>query len=60
MSLACLQIGARTLRPKIHKHLPEFLTEYPELPSDLGSWPNNLPKPEAIDWDALITEVLQR
>lgn len=26
-----LEIGARTLRPKIHKLLPEFLTEFPVL-----------------------------
>lgn len=56
----CSQIGARTLRPKIHKHLPEFLTEFPGLPEGLAPWPSSLPKPEPIDWDALITEVLQR
>ncbi|GIL76978.1 hypothetical protein Vretimale_8581 [Volvox reticuliferus] len=52
------EVGARTLRPKIHKHLPEFLCEFPEV-SQLGPWSHTV-KPEPVDWDALLEEVLTR
>lgn len=53
------EIGARTLRPKIHKHLPEFLTDFPPLPSPLTPWPSSS-RPPVIDWDGLLDEVLTR
>merc|ERR1712232_798158 len=41
------EVGARTIRSKIHKKLPEFFTEYPALPKQdttllkkLGGMPN--------------------
>lgn len=53
------EVGARTIRPKIHKHLPEFLTEYPEVPT-VPSGGDALFKGQPIDWDALIEEVSRR
>ncbi|PNW75594.1 hypothetical protein CHLRE_12g533000v5 [Chlamydomonas reinhardtii] len=52
------EVGARTLRPKIHKALPEFLREFPEVPT-LPAWTPAV-APEAVDWDGLISEVLSR
>ncbi|GAX72643.1 hypothetical protein CEUSTIGMA_g99.t1 [Chlamydomonas eustigma] len=55
------EIGARTLRPRIHGHLPEFLCEFPALPSSIPAWPKEgKAQPEAVDWEGLIKEVLQR
>ncbi len=44
-----LEVGARTLRPKIHRLLPEFLTEFP---SQLPELPQLKRKMRPIDWDA--------
>ncbi|KAG2438770.1 hypothetical protein HXX76_005312 [Chlamydomonas incerta] len=52
------EVGARTLRPKIHKALPEFLREFPAVPT-LPAWtPAVAPAP--VDWEALLAEVLSR
>ena len=32
-----LEYAARTIRPKITSHLPEFLTDFPELEPNLGA-----------------------
>ncbi len=42
---------ARTLRPKIQRLLPEFLTPIPELAPPPAAWTAPLPSP---DWDALL------
>eukprot|EP00983_Pelagomonas_calceolata_P081137 1155443-Pelagomonas_calceolata.AAC.8 len=61
-----LQTGARTIRPKVHKNLPEFLREYPALPQAPTAWPSSLSRQpdngpsSSLDWDALIAEALQR
>lgn len=52
------EYGARTIRPKIHKALPEFLCEFPEPPKP-AVWGAAV-KPEPIDWEALLAEVRQR
>ncbi|GLC37213.1 hypothetical protein PLESTB_000992000 [Pleodorina starrii] len=52
------EVGARTLRPKIHKHLPEFLRDFPEVPQ-LPPWSHEV-KPEPVEWEALLEEVLTR
>ncbi|KAI8472372.1 MAG: class II photolyase [Monoraphidium minutum] len=52
------EYGARTIRPKIHRALPEFLCEYPDLPRP-APWASAT-KPAAIDWEALLAEVRQR
>merc|ERR1711920_527052 len=53
-----LEVGARTIRSKIEKKLPEFLTEFPVLQEqkaaalkDLGG----MPKP--VDWAAVMKTV---
>ncbi|KIY94077.1 deoxyribodipyrimidine photo-lyase [Monoraphidium neglectum] len=52
------EYGARTIRPKIHKALPEFLCEYPETPRP-APWTSAV-KPDPIDWEALLSEVRRR
>lgn len=41
-----LEFGAYTLRPKIKKHLTEFLTEFPEIVNNPISYPSS-------DWDKI-------
>ncbi len=47
-----LEFAAHTLRPKIHRLLPDFLTPIPRLTSSLVS--GNMPAP--IDWELLRTK----
>uniref|UniRef100_A0A061RV60 Deoxyribodipyrimidine photo-lyase n=1 Tax=Tetraselmis sp. GSL018 TaxID=582737 RepID=A0A061RV60_9CHLO len=51
------EYGARTIRSKIHKKLPEFMKEYPELEGS-PDWTAAMPEP--VDWDALIKEASER
>jgi len=44
---------ARTIRPKIRRLLPEFLTPIPELAAPPLAWSAPLPP---VDWDALVAE----
>lgn len=44
------EISARTLRPKIRRLLPEFLTPFPPLRAHPIPWPG---APEPVDWDAV-------
>jgi len=46
-----LEYGARTIRPKIQKLLPEFLTKFPPLRSNP---PNSLKDCEIINWTAAL------
>jgi len=48
------EYAARTIRPKIHAKLPEFLHEFPEVPVQHTAWPSGAPTPSSVDWDALI------
>lgn len=52
------EYAARTLRPKIHAALPEFLTDLPQPVAVQAPW--SWPQPEAVDWDALLGEALRR
>ena len=52
------EVGARTLRPKIHDKLSEFLVHFPEIESPIDWDPKD--RPDTIDWDAEITNVLTR
>ncbi|MQL99100.1 hypothetical protein Taro_031816 [Colocasia esculenta] len=52
-----LEYSARTIRTKIHKLLPEYLVEFPELPTPTAEWAAE--EPPAIDWDGLISDVLR-
>jgi deoxyribodipyrimidine photo-lyase len=46
------EVGARTLRPKIHNLLPTFLTEMPPLTSN-AALPSEPPLvAEEVDWEA--------
>lgn len=40
------EVGARTLRPKIQRLLPEFMTEFPQVTVQTHVWPD---KPPAFD-----------
>jgi deoxyribodipyrimidine photo-lyase len=42
------EYGARTIRPKIHRYLNDFLEAYPELPANTLS----CALPSAVDWEA--------
>jgi len=46
-----LEYAARTIRPKITKMLPEFLTEFPKLPSHKYP-PKKSSWPPQVDWKA--------
>lgn len=53
------EYAARTIRPKIHAKLPEFLREFPEVPRQ-PAWDVEGAAPAPVDWDALLAEVLER
>lgn len=44
------EFAAHTFRPKVHKLLPEFLTEYPTIPNGANNYTG--PKPNH-DWDTV-------
>lgn len=44
------EYGAYTLRPKLHRLLPEFLTAFPVLRRHPLAWPGRVP---AVDWTAV-------
>ncbi|KAK4389408.1 Deoxyribodipyrimidine photo-lyase [Sesamum angolense] len=52
-----VEYGARTIRSKINKKLPEYLIDYPELITPQRKWasPSN-----SIDWDNLIARVVRQ
>lgn len=50
-----LEYAAYTLRPKIHRLLPEFLTKFPKLRVD---WQAGVSLPTRIDWQQLFGEVV--
>lgn len=52
------EYGARTIRTKIHKKLPEYLKEFPEMPK-IAAWTSDV-EPDTIDWDDLLQEVKER
>jgi deoxyribodipyrimidine photo-lyase len=45
------EVGARTLRPKIHRLLPDFMEEFPRLQKHPF---RSQGKPAPVDWDAAI------
>ena len=51
-----LEYAARTIRPKIHKHMPSFLTDYPdvEVQTTKWDWPDGYEDGSAADWSALV------
>ncbi|GFH13537.1 photolyase/cryptochrome alpha/beta domain-containing protein, partial [Haematococcus lacustris] len=54
--------AARTIRPKVHKALPEFLVPFPATPTAPAAWARTpgLLQPEPVDWEGLLREVLAR
>jgi len=52
-----MEYGARTIRTKITRQLPDFLNEYPVLENPGKAW--EFDAPDAIDWDALIADVVK-
>ena len=52
-----LEYGARTIRSKINKRLPEYLIDFPLLKPPIRKWAH--PKNQVTDWDAIIGEVLR-
>ncbi|XP_075505785.1 deoxyribodipyrimidine photo-lyase [Primulina tabacum] len=52
-----LEYGARTLRGKINKKLPEYLIEFPELMSPKRKWASSS---KDVDWENLIADALRR
>lgn len=51
-----LEYGARTIRGKITKKLPEYLIEFPELKSPMKTWASS---GSVIDWENLIASVVR-
>lgn len=51
-----LEYGARTIRSKINKRLPEFLIDFPTLQPPIRKWAATT---QVIDWDGIIAEVLR-
>ena len=48
------EFAAYTLRPKIHRLLPDFFTDLPSLQTHPFSWPEPVP---AIDWGRALAGV---
>lgn len=51
-----LEYGARTIRSKINKMLPEYLIDFPILMPPIVKW---VATSQVIDWDAIVAEVLR-
>ncbi|CAH2038127.1 unnamed protein product [Thlaspi arvense] len=52
-----LEYSARTIRGKINKLLPEYLTEFPKLEPPKKKWTGMMDK--LVDWDSLIDKVVR-
>ncbi|XP_062074123.1 deoxyribodipyrimidine photo-lyase isoform X3 [Humulus lupulus] len=52
-----LEYGARTIRTKINKKLPEYLIDFPILKPPITKW---ILENQVTDWDAIIAEVLRK
>lgn len=52
------EVGARTIRSKIHQKLPEFFTEFPALPKQDTKLLNKLGgMPKSVDWTKVLKAV---
>lgn len=51
-----LEYGARTIRGKINKRLPEYLIDFPRLRPPSRKWAATS---QSIDWDGVIADVLR-
>ncbi|EPS68392.1 hypothetical protein M569_06376, partial [Genlisea aurea] len=52
-----LEYGARTIRGKINKRLPEYMIEFPTLTTPLRRWTSS--SVDSIDWDGIIANVVR-
>ncbi|KAL2472440.1 Deoxyribodipyrimidine photo-lyase [Abeliophyllum distichum] len=52
-----LEYGARTIRGKINKQLPEYLIDFPTLDPPNKEWGSSSP---SVDWGNLIADVLRK
>jgi deoxyribodipyrimidine photo-lyase len=49
------EYAARTIRSKINGKLPEYLTEFPEVPAQASAWSDDCAvQPPQVDWKGLI------
>ncbi|GFP81816.1 deoxyribodipyrimidine photo-lyase [Phtheirospermum japonicum] len=53
-----LEYGARTIRNKLNKKLPEYLVDFPELATPKRKWAAT--SSNSIDWDNLIASVVRQ
>ena len=53
-----LEVGARTLRGRLAKRYPEFLREFPEMPTVSAAYRG--PAIEEVKWDVVLAEALER
>jgi deoxyribodipyrimidine photo-lyase len=52
------EYGARTIRSKINKLLPEYLVGFPPLGANPSRWPSELEQPsQSTDWDAILAKL---
>lgn len=51
-----LEYGARTIRAKINRKLPEYLIDFPELTTPKTKWASSS---NVIDWENLIASVIR-
>jgi deoxyribodipyrimidine photo-lyase len=55
------EYAARTIRPKIHNKLPQFMREFPDVPQqDKSKWPATAPSPKEIKWTTILNEITAR
>lgn len=57
MASGKLEYSARTIRSRIHKLLPEYLVDFPELQKPITGWSGK--DPPAIDWDEIMSDILR-
>lgn len=52
-----MEYSAKTIRAKIHRLLPEYFVEFPEIAKSDCKWVSG--DPPAVDWDELLAELLR-
>ena len=60
-SLPCTdkkEVGARTIRRKVHQHLPDFLVDIPQVQKQEIAW--TWKTPDENDWEAILKDVRSR
>ncbi len=53
-----MEVAARTIRPKITKQLPKYLTDFPEVRQQTRKW--TAAPPSKIEWEQVLkTKIYQ-